>query len=418
MKELLKYIFPSFFSDKIAGQAHDRGAGSIIIVAVLAAVFSALGIIAAYAIPVKTNFYNTSELVATVERAFSSDGAALEIKGGVLCSDRIIDTVASEADKLEYSLGYDIVVDTRDVDTLDDFYAYCVSNSGNEISYEEFLELDEDVKTLYSFAIRYSGRERIIDAEWVDRCESYLDGVTDESTVNAYAEVKKKSGDEYNAAVYDLYVRTYYPSLAEYERGGGAPKTRNYYYHNYFDREKILFVFSDAMVCSYVTDFGAKNNFYGYYGDMKDGEIGSDAEDVKRFIADSAAGARAVTVYRAIIGFFSVAPFIVLVVIAVSVALFCLTKLMKTGALTFGAAAKTVCAFLTVASLIASLVTFALGFFVSQSLLAWLDGVMIFAVLVIRVAIMLIKSAVEHKREIKQSAENIQNTTEAEGTEK
>ena len=134
MKELLKYIFPSFFSDKIAGQAHDRGAGSIIIVAVLAAVFSALGIIAAYAIPVKTNFYNTSELVATVERAFSSDGAALEIKGGVLCSDRIIDTVASEADKLEYSLGYDIVVDTRDVDTLDDFYAYCVSNSGNEIS--------------------------------------------------------------------------------------------------------------------------------------------------------------------------------------------------------------------------------------------------------------------------------------------
>lgn len=413
MKELWNYIAPSFFSDKIAKQAPRRGVGSILIVAILAVVFSVLGIIAAYTLTFNANYGNTSALVETVERAFSADGATVEIKDGVLYSDRIVDTVASDEDRQKYSRGYDIVIDTRAVDTLDDFSAYCVSKSGKEISYEEYIELDRDAKTLYSFAIRYSGKERVIDDEWVAKCESYLDGATDEATVKAYADVKKKSDDEYASAVYDLYVRTYYPSLTAYENDGGAPKTRNYYYHNYFRREKIIFVFCDSMIGSFVTDFGAKNSLYGYYGGLKDGVVGSSAADVKQFVCGCAAGAQAVNVYSAIMGFFSVAPFIILAVVAVSVMLFCLNKLMKLDELKFGAAAKTVCAFVTVAALIAALATFALGFFVSQSLLAWLDGVVLFAVLVIRIAVMLGRSFVEHKRASKQNAENEENTAAA-----
>lgn len=417
MKGLWNYICPSFFSDKIAKQAPSRGIGSILIAAVLAVVFLLFGLIAAYTLPFKANLKNTPELVATVERAFSADGAALEIKDGKLVSDRIIDTASNDADRQKYYRGYDIVVDTREVGTFDDFYAYCVSKSGKEITYEEYIELDEDTKTLYTFAIRYSGKERVIDDAWVSRCESYLDAATDEDTVKAYAEVKNKTGDDYAAALYNLYVRTYYPPLTAYETDGNAPKTRNYYYHNFLDREKMMFVFCDSMLGSLVTEFGAKSRFYGNYAKLNDGAVGTTAASATQFICKCVDGATAVTVYSAVMGFFSVAPFIVLIVVAMCVALFCLTKLSKGDELKFGAAAKIVCSFLTVASLFSAIAAFAFGFLVSQNLLAWIEGIALFAVLAIRVAVMLIKSSLQRKRAKKLDTDNGDcATTETEGT--
>lgn len=406
MKEWFKFIGLSFFSDKIAKQAPSRGLGNMFLAAVLSFVFLLLGLIMAYTLTFDANYSNTPELVATVERTLSADGAALEIKDGYLYSDRIIDTVSNEEDRRNYYRGYDIIVDTRKADTFDDFTAYCVSKSGNEITYEDYLELDADLKTLYKFKVKYSGNERVINDEWVERCEAFLDEKTDSKTVKAYEKVKEKTGDEYAAAVYDLYVRSYYPSLTAYETNGDAPKTRNFYYHNYGEREKILFVFNDSMQGTFETDTGAKHIFYGYYRKMPNGKIGTSAAAVKGFISDSFDGARAFTVYSAVTAFFSVVPFIVLIVIAASVLLFCFTKLLKLEELKFGAAAKTVFAFLAWSAVIAAIITFALGFLVSQSLLAWLEGVVFFAVIAIRVAVMLIVAAVARKREIKNNAES------------
>ena len=406
MKEWLKFIGLSFFSDNIARQAPRRGLGNVFLTAIIAVTIMLLGLIAAQTLTFSANYGNAPEFSATVERALSEDGAALEVKGGVLYSDRIIDTVASETDRQSYSRGYDIIVDTRKAGTFDEFSAYCVSKSGKQITYEEYLEMDADMKTLYTFEIKYSGVERVIDGEWVNKCEAFLDGRTDEATVKAYADVKNKTGDEYNSALYELYVRTYYPSLTAYESDGGAPKTRNFYFHNYGDRENILFVFCDSMLGSFKTKTGAKHTFYGHYGKLSDGSIGTDAVAAKDFITKSFKGATAITVYNGVIGFFSVAPFIVLVAVAVSVALFCFTKLLKTEELKFGAAAKTVCSFFIWSALITALSVFALGFLVSQSLLAWLDGVIFFAVLMIRTAVMIIRAYIERKREMKGASDN------------
>lgn len=417
MKELLKFIGPSFFSDKIARRAPARGVGSILLAAFLAVVILLLGLIGAYALPFNANFNNTPELVSTVERAFGEGGAALEIKDGVLHSDRIIDTVASAEDRQAYSAGYDVVVDTRAADTFDDFYAYCTTESGKEIPYEEYLEKDEDVKTLYRFAVRYSGTERVIDEEWIEKCESYLDGAADEETASAYAEVKKKTGDEYSAALYNLYVRAYYPSLTAYESDGNAPRTRNYYYYNYADRDKILYVFNDSMIGVYATNTGAKNTFYGIYTKLGDGKIGTSAAAVNDFISTCYSGATAITVYSAVMGFVSVAPFMVLVVLAVIFLLFCLTKLLKLDELRFGGAAKTVCSFITVAAVFAAIAIFALGFVASQSLLSWLEAIVLFAVLAIRVAVMLIISAAENRRKAQDNGETAAEVNAAQATE-
>lgn len=399
MKEWLKFIGLSFFSDKIAAQAPRRGLGNVFLVIVLGAVFMLLGLIGAYTLTFSANYSNAPELVATVECALSADGAAPEIKDGTLFSDKLIDTVGSEEDKRNYSRGYDIVVDTRKADTFDDFTAYCVSSSGKEITYEQYLELDDDAKSLYEFKIRYSGKSLVIGDELIDKCEKYLDGVTDDGVRESYGKVKEKTGEEYAAALYDLYVRTYYPSLTAYESDGGAPKARNYYYHNYRTNDKIIFVFSNAMMGTFVTKTGARHTFYGYYGKLSDGAIGSSARSASDFVIDSFKGATSMTVYSGVVAFFSVAPFIVLVAFAVIIALFCFTKLLKLDELRFGAAAKTVCAFVWVSALITALVTFALGFLVSQSLLAWLEGVVFFGVLMIRTAIMLISAAIRRKRE-------------------
>lgn len=405
MKEWFKFIGLSFYSDKIAREAPHRGLGNVFLAAFLAVLILLLGLIAAHTLTFSVNYGNTPELVATVERVFSDGGAALEVENGVLRSDRIIDTVANETDRQNYFRGYDIILDTRKADAFDDFTAYCVTKSGNEITYEQYLELDADTKTLYTFKIRYSGVERVIDDEWVNKCEAFLDGKTDDSTVKAYAEVKKKTGDEYNAALYELYVRTYYPSLKAYESNGGAPKTRNFYYHEYGSRQKILFVFCDSMLGSFETSLGAKHTFYGYYGKLPDGKIETGKAAAKDFIIKSFKGATAITVYNAVMGFFSVVPFVILVAVAVVVALFCFTKLLKLEELKFGAAGKIVCSFLVWSALFTALGVFALGYLVSQSLLAWLEGVLFFAVLMIRTAVMLIRSAVAQKRE-RQNLEN------------
>lgn len=415
MKEWLKFIGLSFFSDKIAMQAPRRGLGNVFLSAVLGMAFLLLGLIAAFTVPFEANYYNTPELVATVECALS--GAALEIRDGVLSSDKIIDTVANEVDRKNYSRGYDVVVDTRKADTFDDFTAYCVSSSGKEITYEQYLELDGDAKTLYEFKIRYSGKTLVLDGELIEKCEAFLDGVTDGNVIESYEDVKTKTGDEYASALYELYVRTYYPSLTAYEANGGAPKTRNYYYYNYRDREKILYVFCDSMMGVFVTNTGAQHLFYGYCKNIPDRTIGS-AKEANDFVVDSFKGATAITVYSGVIAFFSVAPFTVLVALAAAIALYCFTKLLKLDALKFGAAAKTVCSFVTVSSLIASLVTFALGFLASQNILAWLEGVAFFVVLMIRTAVMLGLAARRRNRETEndgsentETAEDIGNDT-------
>lgn len=406
MKEWFKFFGLSFFSDKIAKQAPRRGLGNILLSAVLGALFLILGLIMAYTLTFYANFGNSPEFTATVERAFSADGARLEVKDGKLISDCVIDTVASEADSEKYSRGYDIVVDTRAADAYDDFTAYCVSASGKRITYEQYIELDVDSKTLYKFKVEYSGNERVIDEAWVQKCESYLDGREDERTKAAYEEVKKKPSSQYPAALYELYVRTYYPSMKAYESDGKAPKLRNFYFHNYGKRDNILFVFCDSMLGTFETGTGAKHTFYGYYDDIKDGAIGTSPQAAREFIKDSFNGATAITVYNAVIAFFSVAPFIVLVVLAVSVALYCITRLLKLEELKFGAAAKTVCAFIAWSAVITAVATFALGFLVSQSLIAWLEGVLFFAVLMIRTAVMLGRDAAARKRELRKEREN------------
>ncbi len=399
MKNWLKFIGLSFFSDDIAKSAAKRGLGNILFAALLTVVFLLLGTIFATVLTFETNYNNTPELSATVEAAVSSPDITLEVKDGRLSASAIIDTIGNEADKDKYSRGYDLILDTRDANTFDDFTAYCETQSGKRITYEEYTELDADVKTLYTFGIEYSGVERVIDDEWVNRCETYLDSVESKAVADEYAEVKKLDGSEYRSALYNLYVKAYYPDLSAYETGGNAPKTRNYYYYKYGSRGNTLFLFNDSAIGTYKTKFGASHTLYGNYSEVPDGEVGKSAADADEFIFDCVDGATAVVVYNCVMNFFLLVPFTVVIVIAVSVLMFCMRKLLKLDEIKFGAAAKIVCSFLIFSSLISAIVTFCLGYLVSESLIYWLSGLTLFVVLLIRTAVMLIRDRMAMRRE-------------------
>ncbi len=418
MKYWLKCIGLSFFSDRIAKSAAKRGIGNIFFAAFITVVFLLLGTIFAAVFTFETNYNNTPELVATVEAAFSSPDVMLEIKGGKLTCPVIIDTVSNEDDRSKYSRGYDIIIDTRDANTFDDFTAYYETQSGKRISYEEYYDLDADVKTLYTFGIEYSGVERVIDDAWVQKCETYLYAADEQSIVDAYAEVKKLTGSEYDRALYNLYIKAYYPDLSAYETGGNAPKTRNYYYHNFGSRNKTVFIFNDSAVGLFETKFGAAHVFYGYYNGIPDGEIGKSAEEIKQFIFDAADGATSLVVYNCVMNFLLLVPFTVVIAVAVSVLLFCMTKLLKLDDIKFGAAAKIVCSFLIVSSLISALITFALGFLVSETLVYWLSGVALFAMLFIRTAVMLIRDKAAKRREEKTEVNSAEPTEHSQSSEK
>ena len=401
MKSWLKFISLSFFSDKIANEAPKRGYGNLFLAAVLAIVFMALGMMGATFLPFSSFYHRSSDFRATVEKLLVSDDSrvSIAVADGVLSADAFVDTVSNEADAAKYSAGgYDVVVDTRPSGLYDDFTAYCVSNSGAEITYEEYLGLNDDMKTLYTFRIRYSGKELVLDGDAVAKYESYLDGVTEREITDAYKELKKTAGSGYASALYELYVKAYYPDLSAYETQGAAPKLRNFYFHNYFERETILFVFDDSIIGRFATDGGIPITFYGFFDDMPDGTVEPTAQGMEDFIVDSFASSVPLMIYANMSGFFSVVPFVILIVVLLSVALMCMKRIIRSDALTFGGAGKTVGAFTMIGGLLAGVITLLLGFALSSRYAIAVSCISFFAVLLVRLAVMIIADCVRRKR--------------------
>ena len=411
MKSWLKFFFLGFFSDKLAKEAPSRSYLNLVLSGVLAAILIFCGYIASVFIPFRANYRGAEQLITVIANVFtesSHDRISLEIRQGKLSAgrgqtgpDKVLDTRTDDGAAEAYSTGgYTVVVDTRPAEGVyDDFTAYCQTASGKEISYEEYLKLNDDEKTLYTFKIRYSGNERVLNGEWIARCEEYLDGRTDEETVKSYAEVKKLTGGEYKNAVYELYVKSYYPDLSQYETSGKAPMVRNAYYHNYTDGNKFLFLFDDAVVCSFVKDNGLTVTFYGFYNDIEDGIVQPTADALEDFIVKCYNGSAAITVYSALINVMLYLPFVVVVVILLAFITLCVRKLLKVDGARFGGCVKTIGVFLVYAALLAALIALCCGFFAEKSTLLAACIISFFLILAVRAAIMLI---IEKVRAVRQ----------------
>lgn len=395
MKDSAKFFFLGYFSNRTAKQAQKRGLGIMFLAIVLSVLLFLVGLIASSTLPVSFLYHNSGDLRATVEKTFAD--VQMTVSNGKIIAGTaeqgnqlVVNTVIYQEDKQQYSVnGFDVVVDTRPVELFDDFIAVCVTENGKEISYEEYLSLDSEVKSLYTFQVKYSGNERVIEGQWQARCEGYLDAVTDEAIVKDYAEVKKLSGAEYLNALYELYVKAYYPDLSMYETDGGAPKLRNSYTKNYSEKEDILFVFDDSLVVRF-TSGGEQHVFYGFYTDMPNGAVEVNFDNIHAFLLQSFESANVITVYSCMINFMMIMPYLIFISFIVMIIMYCLCKVINRDRMQFGAVAKIACNFLLWTVIFTDLIVMALSLFISQSRLFGMACVVFFAAFLLRAVVFVI----------------------------
>ena len=387
MKGWLKFFGLSFFSDKITKQARQRGYACFFIGLLLALTLLFCGLLAGNVLPFTTHYGNAGQFQAFVQAALNN--VELTASNGSISAGVMVDTFANESDAAKYSLnGYNLVVDTRKFDTLDDFVAYCVAQDGTEITYEQYLELPKEQQANYTFRIRYTLKELVLTDAITAQQEAFLEEYEGE-IADTYKNFKEQKGDltaeDYRLGVYTLYLQAYYPEISQFVTVGGVvPTLRNYYYDRYVNQEDVcdyLLVFDDLVVGSFHTDSQLPVTFYGFCTNLPDGRV-TDAAAFVSNVYNAALSAYA-NVFVSIL--FRYGPVVVLTPFVLAILVWGVMRAIRSE---FGrrytTCLKVVGAHLTMSALITALVVFVCGFFTSGSLINLLTIVIFPAVLVVR----------------------------------
>ncbi len=424
MKKWLRFFCLSFFSDKIAREGAKRGYTNVFLGLLLAFALLWMGFVGADMLPFSSHYANSPDFQATVHELLASSDARerftvemqsnrLRAKGndGQYLEGLLISTLENEADRQIYSsAGYDVVVDTRPADALAEVEILYVSNNGKglEISYEEYLALNDANKLNFDLVLRYTGKELELSDERIDGYLAYLNGLGGESKeklkgfANELAEGKIKKS-EYNRAVYELYFTNYYPDITAYESTSSVPLLRNYYYHNYIKEgnDKYLFIFDDYMAASFETKSGTNISFYGFYGSIENGVlIGEGVKETEAnaiadgFIEDSYRAIAPLTLYAHAMNVFSMIPFIALMPMVVSMLAYSLLKLRGVESIgTLGSAFKIIGSFVWASAAIAVLLSVLASFFAPRNILAVLPLLVFFVILAVRSIVFVAREA-------------------------
>lgn len=408
MKDLFKFFGLSFFSDKIAREARNRGFAVVIVSLVLAFMFFLFGYIAADVVPFSAHFDRASDYKAFIQTAFG--GAALDINDGKARSDKLINTYTSEADRAAYSrYGYDLIVDTRPLTTLIEF-TQTAKKGDKTIDYAQFKALPKSEQKQYEITHNYTDKELVLDEELEARTEKYLESISvvdaeiyDEAGANEYAELKNRRGDyeteDYRRELWYLYVKYYYTSAKSILATAKAPTLRDYYYLDYVSggKTQYLYVFDNMAAGSFTTDESISYVFGGYFDGVDGGAVTDGAALIKQIYYDTAGD----MFFSYVMSTVSQLPFLVLVPIAVALVMWGIGKLVKDGwDKTFGGCYKTVNSFVWFGAFIVGLTTFVCSFFVPSRTMYDLMPILFAVILTGRTAVFCITSAVKSKKSL------------------
>ena len=433
MKKWFRFFGLSFFSDKISKEGAKRGYTNVFIGLVLVFVLLWAGFVGGDMLPFGVHYNSSSDFSATAYSVFANSDIdkriGIEIDNGVLKAKRyggeytkelLINTFENDVDKQTYSVnGYNVVVDCRPADTLAEVEAYCVSNDGENlrISYQEYLSLSAAAKYNFDFILSYTGNALELTDELVSEYRAYVDEISNENKL----ETEKLSDDlaksritkaEYNRAIYEIYFTNYYPDISAYESSSKVPLLRNYYYHKYISNGigKYLFVFDDYIAASFETEGGISRSFYGFYSNMDDGSIVSEAatqteanKSIDRFIKTSFKEVFPLTAYAYAMNIFTLIPFIALMPMVVALLAYSIIKLRGIESITsLGAMFKIIGSYVWFSGVISVVITVVTAFFVPTNILTALPLIIFFLTLVTRSIILIINEAKSYLKQLEQ----------------
>lgn len=406
MKDWFKFFGLSFFSDKVARDAHNHGFAAVIIALVLAFLFYLFGYFAADTVPFSTHYDNAEAYKAFVAQAF--DGIGLEITDGAAKSDKKLNTYTSEADKAAYSQGgYDLIVDTRPSNTLIEF-TQTAKKGDKTIDYAQFKALPKAEQKEYVISHEFTDKELELDEALENRTAEYLESISvsgaeiyDENAAKEYGELKDKKGEykteDYRKELWYLYVKYYYTSARSILPSAKAPTLRDYYYLDYVSAGKshYLYVFDDMLAGSFETDGKIPVVFGGYFAKTPNGKATDASGLIKQTYYDTVGNMFFTYVMSAV----SQLPWLVLTPIALALVMWGIGKLVKNGwDKTFGGCYKTVNAFVWFAALVMALISFVCSFFAAARTMYVLMPVLFAVILVIRTAVFCITTALHNKK--------------------
>ncbi len=408
MLNWLKKFTLSLFSDKAALGSMSGGFANILLTSFLAVAFMFFGIFAGKTVTFAAHYGGAGEFREFVCNAFNGADGAKPIKieaenGGavITCNGEgvLINTLANEKDKANYFVnGYHFIADSRNVsEVYDDFEAYCVKGA-EEISYADYLKLDEGTRAQYRFAVRYTGiQKQITDADTA-AYKQYLASVKDDKISAQLKEIEDNkpqlSAQDYNNSVYELYLKAYYPDLYR-ATGESVPTLRGYYYGLTLKAEgKYFCLFGDMVTASFKSYSAGTIVFGGLYkdGNGLSADGANSAAAVDGFVKNIYYQSLSMLFLIDLTGSISVIVITELIIVGCMLLCFAISRIKQhTACNTFGKCAKLVASYAHTAAFIAAVAAVLFGFVLTGEAVAIAAYAALAVIMVIRTTVFMLR---------------------------
>ena len=427
MVEWLKFYFLGFFSHSLAKQGASRSALNSLLSVLLTFLLLFGGLMAGYSASFPSFYSRAEDFREFLYAAFADENSDkridVEVKDGKFSAVAPTESGAVNGftDGNAYGLnGYVLVVDTRPSnETFDDFTVKCTDADGKGMSVDDYRKLSEADKQKASFKVEYTGRELDVTAKqseyiaFLDRVADPSDGEYNEGYAAEYAQfnAKKQSGElddkAYARAVYELFVKAYYPALGSIETYAAAPTLRTFYMTAAMNEEnaKTFVLLDDACVCSFVPAEGIRLDF-GSYLSPADGVISADgltSEQMRANVDGLVAQAfKESSGYNVLVYLINVIKALLLIMVAaliIALGIFAVCRFGKAEPdMKFTGALKLACSFMTVPAFVVFFGALGLSFAFPRNTVYVLSEGVIIAAVAIRAAVYCVMAIIEKNR--------------------
>jgi len=404
MKDWAKFFFGSFFSNKITMEGARRSFGNAVLGLFLAIILIFAGVVGGHSLSFLAFYNNATEYKDFVDKSLKD--AEIEIKDNTANSPYVYSSFDNTEEKRYFA------VDTRDaINTY--VKVDVVATRGEETkTYSDYLLLSTEDKKEWSPKISLSGEAVAYDESMLATMESYLDKVSDASnalfnadTATSYNELVQKglSSEEYYLELYGIYAKSYYPLT---DCGYTYVPTLWTYYTELAEREEekdYLIILSTSCIGS----FNSKEirvDYNGYYTELE-GFV-ADGSNGKTFIKKSFCGYGNVRSLVYLINLLQIIPYILIVWLGSALVMTgagwaCKIKEMKNffNDLTLSGV------YLFFSGVIAFLVAIIGSFFLSRAIAYSVCCITFYAVVVLRILILIIPEMIKQIKINRQEKE-------------
>ena len=424
MVNWLKYFFGGFFLHKYSRENERRNLLNSVLALALSFALFLSGLYLGYTASFSSHLNKSSQFANTIQQVFENGNLRLVVKGGVATSvdnPRPIDTFSGIG--TAPTTGMQVVIDTNETQhNFAQFEVHCTlrTDSEKEISYEEYLTLQDGEKAKYYIDVKNLGIPLVFDQQKIEAYNKHLLSASDTQSpfynVGITADYLALSKDQpnYDYQLYQLYVASYYPFMSNFERYAKAPSMKTYYTECLAEAEQYLVVLDDICIGRFTTDSGIAVEFSGFFVNVQEYQLNGTAQNkdelwatAKQLLTDAFNASRSNVMSVYVINSVTSFPIVVVAALVVAVAMWFAIKKCH-GDFGFGASVKAVFSYFFVASVIVFALTLGLSFALPREMVYTFTVVGLFVIVLVRSAVFCVTECVLSLRNYRAEQQLIQ----------